>query len=345
MNQDLKEILGIIEQVENLGEEELNSVSRAIKAVDKELAILNFKLDRTEKVKRTTEVLLEETIQELEKKRADVVEANAALHKSLEELKAAQTQLIHAEKMASLGSLTAGIAHEIQNPLNFINNFSELNAELIEDLLEELESGDMDEIKALIDDLTINEGKISQHGKRADAIVKNMLQHSRSSSGTKIPTDINTLVNEYLRLAYHGVRAKDNSFSVDIKTELDETLPKIDIIPQNIGRVLLNLMNNAFYAVSVKMKQDHDKYVPMVLVRSKSVDGKIEIMVEDNGNGMPDDVLKKVFQPFFTTKPTGQGTGLGLSLSYDIVTKGHGGELLAETIEGTGSKFFIFLPV
>ncbi|MEO8771957.1 MAG: ATP-binding protein [Ferruginibacter sp.] len=253
--------------------------------------------------------------------------------------------------MASLGELTAGIAHEIQNPLNFVNNFSEINAELISELVEEVNKGNTSEAKALANDIKENEAKINHHGKRADAIVKGMLQHSRSSSGTKEPTDINALCDEYLRLSYHGLRAKDKSFNATLKSDFDPSIGKINIIPQDIGRVILNLLNNAFYAVQEKKKLNIPGYEPTVTIRTncspllrRGVGGEVHITVTDNGNGIPQKVLDKIFQPFFTTKPTGQGTGLGLSLSYDIITKGHGGALKVETTEGTGTTFIIQLP-
>jgi signal transduction histidine kinase len=250
---------------------------------------------------------------------------------------------VQAEKMASLGELTAGIAHEIQNPLNFVNNFSEVSKELLDEMKTELDSGNTIDAKDIADDVIQNLEKINHHGKRADAIVKSMLQHSRSSSGKKEPTDINALADEYLRLAYHGLRAKDKSFNAKFETDFDNSIGKINIISQDIGRVLVNLINNAFYAVSEKKKQEANGYEPTVTVFTKKIDDKIEIKVKDNGNGIPQKVLDKIFQPFFTTKPTGQGTGLGLSLSYDIVTKGHGGELKVETKEGEGSEFIIQL--
>lgn len=271
--------------------------------------------------------------------------ANKILKQALSDLKSTQSQLVHAEKMASLGELTAGIAHEIQNPLNFINNFSEVNSELIAELKEEIKNKDGNEIDSIANDIAGNEEKIKHHGARADAIVKGMLQHSRTSTNEKGPIDINALADEYLRLAYHGLRAKDNSFNSDFKIELDNNLPKINVVPQDIGRVLLNLINNAFFAVSERAKQNEQNYKPYVEVRSKKLDDKIEIRVMDNGGGIPSDVLEKIFQPFFTTKPTGEGTGLGLSLSYDIVTKGHGGEIKVETKQGQGSEFIIVLPV
>jgi signal transduction histidine kinase len=266
------------------------------------------------------------------------------LNKSLNDLKATQQQLIQSEKMASLGELTAGIAHEIQNPLNFVNNFSEVNEELIKELKAEAEKGNLEEVKAIAKDIEFNSEKINHHGKRADAIVKGMLQHSRTSSGQKEPTDINALANEYLRLAYHGLRAKDSSFNATIKTDLDETIGNINIVPQDIGRVILNLITNAFYTVSEKKKQAKDDFEPIVTVGTKKLNDTIELKVKDNGNGIPSKVLDKIFQPFFTTKPTGEGTGLGLSLSYDIV-KAHGGELKVETKEGEGTVFVIHLPI
>jgi signal transduction histidine kinase len=279
--------------------------------------------------------------------------AKEQIENTLVDLKQTQAQLVQSEKMASLGELTAGIAHEIQNPLNFVNNFSEVNKELLAEMNEEIEKGNLEEVKALAKDVSANEEKINHHGKRADAIVKGMLQHSRSSSGIKEPADINVLADEYLRLAYHGLRAKDKSFNATMKTDFDETIGKINIVPQDVGRSVLNLITNAFYAVSEKKKQNGEGYEPTVTVTTRRINarpddpvgrGKVEIRVGDNGNGIPQKVLDKIFQPFFTTKPTGQGTGLGLSLSYDIV-KAHNGELKVETYEGAGSEFIIFLPV
>ena len=271
--------------------------------------------------------------------------AKQQVDKTLTDLKQAQTQLVQSEKMASLGELTAGIAHEIQNPLNFVNNFSDVSNELLEEMKIELEKGNKEDAIAIVEDVKQNLEKILHHGKRADAIVKGMLQHSRMSSGQKEPTDINVLADEYLRLAYHGLRAKDKSFNAKFETEFDNSIEKINIIPQDIGRVILNLINNAFYAVTEKKKVNTNGYEPVVTVTTKKDNSKIEIKVKDNGNGIPQKVLDKIFQPFFTTKPTGQGTGLGLSLAYDIVTKGHGGELKVETREGEGSEFVIQLPV
>jgi len=277
--------------------------------------------------------------------------ANKVLETALANLKAAQSQLIQSEKMASLGELTAGIAHEIQNPLNFVNNFSEVNTELVDELKSELATGNMQSAKEIADNIKENQQKINHHGKRADAIVKGMLQHSRTSTGQKEPTDINALADEYLRLAYHGLRAKDKSFNAKFETDFDNSIGKINVVPQDIGRVLLNLINNAFYSVSEKHASKSNastgsaghQYQPTVKVSTKKKNGKIEIKVADNGNGIPQSILDKIFQPFFTTKPTGEGTGLGLSLSYDIITKGHGGEIKVENKEG--ATFIITIPV
>jgi len=283
-------------------------------------------------------------------------EAYRKLQSTLSNLKLTQEQLIQSEKMASLGELTAGIAHEIQNPLNFVNNFSEINSELIDELKIERSKlkvekssvnneGDEDLIDELLNDIQENEQKITYHGKRADAIVKGMLHHSRSSSGQKELTDLNTLCDEYLRLAYHGLRAKDKSFNAALKTDFDKSLPKVKVIPQDMGRVILNLITNAFYAVTQKKNEGIAAYEPTVTIGTMLKGESIEIHVSDNGNGIPTKVLDKIFQPFFTTKPTGQGTGLGLSMSYDIVTKGHGGMLKVETKEREGTTFAIILPV
>ncbi len=266
------------------------------------------------------------------------------LNKSIENLKSTQSQLIQSEKMASLGELTAGIAHEIQNPLNFVNNFSEVNSELIAEMKEELSKGNFDEAKNIANDIDENEKKIIFHGKRADGIVKGMLQHSRSSSGVKEPTDINVLADEYLRLAYHGLRAKDKSFNSAMKTDFDESIGNINVVPQDMGRVILNLITNAFYAVTERKKRGEEGFEPTVKVSTKKINDRIEIRVEDNGNGIPQRVLDKIFQPFFTTKPTGEGTGLGLSMSYDIITKSHQGEIKVETKENEGATFIITLP-
>ena len=270
-----------------------------------------------------------------------VDERTMELRTSLENLKSTQAQLIQSEKLASLGELTAGIAHEIQNPLNFVNNFSELSVELAKELkverLKVKEERDEELENDLVDDLIQNQEKINHHGKRASSIVKGMLEHSRARTGIKELTDMNQLTDEYLRLAYHGLRAKDNTFNSDYKTEFDENLPLTNVIPQDIGRVLLNLINNAFWAVKTVEK-------PLVVVKTVQAENQIIIKVSDNGTGMSELTKAKIFQPFFTTKPTGEGTGLGLSLAYDIVTKGHAGTLEVESTEGVGSEFIISLP-
>jgi len=295
-------------------------------------------------------VLLWRNNRQRQKSNAVLQQHNKEIENAMANLKATQAQLVQSEKMASLGELTAGIAHEIQNPLNFVNNFSEVSSELLDEMITELGNDNKQDAIAIADDVKQNLEKILHHGKQADGIVKGMLQHSRSSSAVKEPTDINKLADEYLRLAFHGLRAKDKSFNAILKTDYDDTIGTINIIPQDIGRVILNLITNAFYAVTEKKKQQPD-YEPIVTVTTKRLgsppaggDGGIEIKVSDNGNGIPPKVLDKIFQPFFTTKPTGQGTGLGLSLSYDIV-KAHGGELKVETKEGQWAEFIIQLPV
>jgi signal transduction histidine kinase len=285
------------------------------------------------------QILAKERQRTEERERAQAKE----IEKAYTELKATQAQLIQSEKMASLGELTAGIAHEIQNPLNFVNNFSEVNKELAEELEQEIDKGNYAGAKSIAKDIKDNEGKINEHGKRADAIVKGMLQHSRSGTGIKEPTNINALADEYLRLAYHGLRAKDKQFNAVIKTDFDQGIGNINIIPQDFGRVILNLINNAFYAVDEKKKRIGDGYEPTVSISTLKHNGKVEISVKDNGMGIPKKIVDKIFQPFFTTKPTGQGTGLGLSLAYDNI-KAHGGEIKVESKEGEGSTFTIVLP-
>ena len=267
------------------------------------------------------------------------------LQSAMAELKNAQVQLVHAEKMASLGELTAGIAHEIQNPLNFVNNFSEVSGDLLTELGDEIKDGNTEEVNDIVWDLRQNLTKITEHGHRASGIVKAMLEHSRSGEMVKELIDINELADEYLRLSYHGLRAKDKSFNASFSADLDDTIPKIEVIPQEIGRVLLNMINNAFYAVSLRSREENSDYKPAVTIQTKMTDTHVEIRVKDNGAGIPEEAREKIFQPFYTTKPSGEGTGLGLSLSYDIITKGHGGELLLETEAGKGTEFIIVLPV
>ncbi|HEY2582819.1 MAG TPA: tetratricopeptide repeat protein [Mucilaginibacter sp.] len=281
----------------------------------------------------------------LSKQKHMIEEQRDQTNKALEELQITQTQLIQSEKMASLGELTAGIAHEIQNPLNFINNFSEVNTELIDEMKQEIEKGNFVEVKTIAVDIKENQQKINQHGKRADFIVKGMLQHSRTNTGERQLTNINLLADEFFKLSYHGLRAKDKSFNSEMTTDFDPNLPKANIIQQEIGRVLLNLFNNAFYAVSQKIKTAGPDYRPEVSVATLFETGNIVIKVKDNGNGIPESIKSKIMQPFFTTKPTGEGTGLGLSLTYDMVVKGHGGSIDVDTKEGKYTEFIITLPL
>ncbi|MBC7890727.1 MAG: histidine kinase [Sphingobacteriaceae bacterium] len=281
---------------------------------------------------------------------AELTQQKEALELALANLKTTQAQLIQSERLASLGELTAGIAHEIQNPLNFVNNFSEVNAELCGELSEAIEAlsvapDEKADLLDLLNDLILNQQKITHHGRRADSIVKGMLQHSRSSTGQKEPTDPNALADEYLRLAYHGLRAKDKTFNATLDTHFDPNLGLVSLVPQELGRALLNLFTNAFYAVQQRQQQTGAGYQPTVSVHTLRANGQVEIRVADNGTGMPEAVKQKIFQPFFTTKPSGQGTGLGLSLTYDIVTKGHGGTLVVESVEGKGTTFVVRLPV
>jgi len=270
---------------------------------------------------------------------------NRILQSALADLKLTQNQLIQSEKMASLGELTAGIAHEIQNPLNFINNFSDVSIELLDEMVEELDKGDSEEVRAIVGDVKQNLAKIAHHGRRADGIVKGMLQHSRASTGSKEPTDINELADEYFRLAYHGLRAKNKDFNADLVTSLAQGLPKPAVLPQDIRRVLLNLFTNAFYAIDQKKKAAGSIYKPVVELSTRQEDNTVVIVVKDNGTGIPHAIKDKILQPFFTTKPTGEGTGLGLSLSYDIVVKAHGGTISINSVEGEGAEFIITLPV
>ncbi|PWU22615.1 hypothetical protein C5B42_05570 [Candidatus Cerribacteria bacterium 'Amazon FNV 2010 28 9'] len=269
----------------------------------------------------------------------------ASIQKAYDELKSTQSQLIQSEKMASLGELTAGIAHEIQNPLNFVNNFSEVNQELFDEMETEFKNGNATEAYAIASNIRQNLEKINQHGKRAESIVKGMLLHSRASTGQKEPTDLNALADEYLRLSYHGMRAKDKSFNCEIRTQFDPTTSKVNIIPQDIGRVMMNLYNNAFYSLAEKMKKQGNDFGPLLVVKTSHEKSKAEILIRDNGLGIAPEILGKIFQPFFTTKPTGQGTGLGLSLSYDIITKEHSGSVSVESRPGEGAEFKIQLPL
>lgn len=309
-----------------------------IKAAQKE-----FEFKKSQKLQSELEIQVAERTSEITAQKEELL-------KTITELKSMQSQLIHAEKMASLGELTAGIAHEIQNPLNFVNNFSELSNELLAEMREEIDAGNYDIAKEIADDLTENLKKIAHHGNRADSIVKGMLQHSRINSGEKELTDINALADEFTRLSYHGLRAKDKNFNSDFKIDLDPDLPKVQVIAQDFGRLILNLVNNAFYAVQEKKNklklnpEGGQDYHPLVKVETSISEEKLKITIEDNGEGIPQSIKEKIFQPFFTTKPTGSGTGLGLSLSYDIV-KAHGGDFKVDSVEGEKTVFTILLPL
>jgi two-component system, NtrC family, sensor kinase len=304
----------------------------------KDLQRLNEEKHRSLEEQNT---LLEKRVEE---RTLELQHQKDALQASLSELEATQLQLVQKEKMASLGELTAGIAHEIQNPLNFVNNFSEVSAELLDELTTEARAGNTAQVLELAADLLQNISKITHHGRRADSIVKNMLQHSRSSTGQKEPTDLNALADEYLRLAYHGLRAKDKSFNAILETSFDPALGKIAVVPQDVGRVFLNLFNNAFYTIQEKKHKLGEVFQPKVTVQTSRRNGVVEVRVLDNGMGVTKGVITKIFQPFFTTKPTGEGTGLGLSLSYEIITKGHGGEIKVNSTDGEGTEFVITFP-
>jgi two-component system, NtrC family, sensor kinase len=282
--------------------------------------------------------------EELNSTNRELSDTNAALKSTLIDLQSTQAQLIQSEKMASLGELTAGIAHEIQNPLNFVNNFSEVNAELVDEMRQEMENSRMAEALEIANSIKENNCKISEHGKRADSIVKNMLQHSRKSTGLKEPVDLNSMIDEYMHLSYHGLRAKDKSFNATMQTDLDENVGMVKVVPQEMGRVLLNLFNNAFYSLNEKQKKVTDGYKPCLLVSTRKKSGKVEISIRDNGLGISQKVIDKIFQPFFTTKSSGQGTGLGLSISYDIISKEHGGVIKVDSKEGEFAEFDLEIP-
>jgi signal transduction histidine kinase len=346
MNPELETILNIIHNASSLPEDVKSGLINSINKVKKELEIISFKLERTEKVKRTTAILLEETIEELEQKRKAIEQTNAALSKSLEELKAAQEQLVQQEKLASLGQLTAGIAHEIKNPLNFVNNFSELSIELVDEVFEELGHLEKNETTGLIteilNDIKGNLQKVHEHGSRADSIVKSMLMHSRGSSGKKVPIDFNSLIRENVNLSFHSMRANKNPINAEIVFNLDENLAEVPLITEDFSRVIVNLCNNAFDAMRESLLQSGD-YKPVLMIISKKQGQKAVVEIHDNGPGIPDEIRDKILQPFFTTKKGTEGTGLGLSISHDIV-KAHGGELTVESKSDEGTTFMISVP-
>jgi len=347
MNQHLQSIWSLVQQNAELSDEQKNALFDSLKNVGKEIEIISFKLDRTEKVKRTTAILLEETIEELEQKRKAIEETNAALTKSLEELRAAQEQLVQQEKLASLGQLTAGIAHEIKNPLNFVNNFSDLSMELIDEIFEEFEQMDRnastDLIKELLNDIKINLQKVLEHGMRADGIVKSMLMHSRGSSGMKVPVHLNHLIKENVNLTFHSMRATRNPINVEIIYNLDENVGEVSLITEDFSRVIVNLCGNAFDAMREK-GLNTEGYKPVLTIKSRRQNERVIVEVQDNGPGIPADIKDKVLQPFFTTKKGTEGTGLGLSITNDII-KAHGGSLSIETKKGSGVTFSILIPL
>ena len=338
-----------IDAINAAEEQRLQEIAAARKSYQKKmgftllglgLALLTFGavlLYRNSQIKKKAYETLEQQKRETESQK-DLAE------QALQQLQVTQAQLIQSEKMASLGELTAGIAHEIQNPLNFINNFSEVNTELLDELEIEINRGDLEEAKGILSDLKQNEERVGHHGKRADAIVKGMLQHSRSSAGTKELSVVNALVDEAMKLAFHGIRAKDNTFNAELLTHFAEDLPLVNLMPQDMTRVFLNLFNNAFYAVTERGKRESSDYRPVVTAETSLANNKLQILVKDNGTGIPEGIVDKIMQPFFTTKPTGEGTGLGLSLSYDIV-KAHGGEITVRNLDGGGTAFLISLPL
>ncbi|WP_237144880.1 sensor histidine kinase [Pontibacter pamirensis] len=324
--------------------------SRSLEAKLKEVQHLSEKTLAQEQEKQQLLASQNETLErQVVERTAEVITQKEKLQTTLDDLKATQNQLVHKEKMASLGELTAGIAHEIQNPLNFVNNFSELGQELCQEVQEEVRQlsvppGEKKNLQELVSDLSQNQKKVLLHGQRADAIVKGMLEHSRASTGDKHPTNLNALADEYMRLSYFGIRVKEKNFQCTLDTCYDQSMGHVEVVPQDLGRVLLNLFNNAFYAVQQKQKLGMVGYEPKVRVSTTRQGNQAEMRVWDNGTGISENIKGKIFQPFFTTKPTGQGTGLGLSLSYDTITKGHGGELSMDTVQGEWTEFTITLP-
>lgn len=349
MNQHLQDILDLLKKAEALTGEDKAKIKKSVQNADKELTIAEFKLERTEKVKRTTSILLEETIEELEQKRKVVEESREELQRSLEELKATQEQLVQQEKLASLGQLTAGIAHEIKNPLNFVNNFSELSLEYIDEIKIELaqleRNPTTEEIENLLQDVEANLKKINEYGERTDGIVKSMLMHSRGGTGVMEPTNLNKLIREYVNLAFHGMRAGKNAMNVKIDLDLDERIPPVSLNMEDFSRIILNLCKNAFDAMYDKSlaNADRDKYMPTLNIKTFQKNGHIHILVEDNGPGIPEENLDKILQPFFTTKKGTEGTGLGLSITNDII-KAHKGTLNITSKREIFTRFDIALP-
>ncbi|NQV74005.1 GHKL domain-containing protein [bacterium] len=327
----------IKELIATLDEDTQKAILKAANALQAEIEILDFRLKRMEKIKRTTAIFLDESVAELEQKRAAEEEINSKLEQSLTELRATQAQLVEQEKLASLGALTAGIAHEIKNPLNFVNNFAEVGAEMADELSEAIEAGNTEEAQAIIAELKENAKQITKHGRRADDIVKAMMQHARGGASERESVELNTFLEEYANLAWHGRRAKQGDFQADLIREFSSEVGSLTVMPQELGRVVLNLLNNAFDAV-------RGVEGARVTIATRHADGNVTISVSDNGPGIPDAIRDKIFEPFFTTKPTGEGTGLGLSLSHDIVTKGHGGTMVVQGAKSGGADFVVTLP-
>ena len=352
INQIQTRLIGEQQRVQRLEEEKSQFESRVkmygLLGIVSVLALLAAILYHNNRQKQRTNGELRTLNHEIEQQKEEIEAQRDHLEDTLTELQSTQAQLIQKEKLASLGELTAGIAHEIQNPLNFVNNFSEVSTELIDELREgpfqQLPDKEKDYAEEILGDLSSNLKKINHHGERASSIVKGMLEHSRTDSGERRPTDLNALADEYLKIAYHGLRAKNKNFNCELVTDFDPTLELVVVAPQEIGRVLLNLYNNAFYAVHQRQQQADGDYQPTVRVSTSKISSGVELRVKDNGIGIPESIKAKIFQPFFTTKPTGEGTGLGLSLSYDIISKGHGGTLEVSSQEGLGTTFIVLLP-
>jgi two-component system NtrC family sensor kinase len=334
MNSSFDDIKVLAASLDTTSSEAILKVARAMQ---EEIDTLEFRLKRMEKIKRTTAIFLDESVAELEQKRAAVEEINARLEDSLKELKATQEQLIQQEKLASLGALTAGIAHEIKNPLNFVNNFAEVIEELAQEIVDAIDAGDSDEAQSVAHELIANASQISKHGKRADSIVRSMMLHARGGASEKEPVDLNVYLEEYANLAWHGTRARDETFTAELKRDFDPSVGSITAMPQELGRVILNLLNNAFDAIRGREGAE-------VTIATRTLGSAVEIRISDNGPGIPPEIREKIFEPFFTTKATGEGTGLGLSLSYDIVTKSHGGTMSVQEAAGGGAEFVVILP-
>lgn len=340
---------------EIVSEDEIGRLTKSFRYMQQTLAETIGNLKETTEQLRISNEKLEDYSKTLELKvkerTAELVAKNTELDSALQTLKAAQAQLVQSEKMASLGQLTAGIAHEIKNPLNFVNNFSELSIDLAKELREEIEKlggtlneNDRDYLLEIAGDLAGNAEKIHNHGKRADSIIRGMLLHSRGKAGEKQPTDLNALLEEYVNLGYHGMRATDSSFNIKIESSYDPEVGIVQVIPQDLSRVFLNIINNACQATAQRKNEQKDSYFPVLTVSTKRIGDLVEVRIRDNGKGIPDEIRDKIFNPFFTTKAAGSGTGLGLSISFDIVVQGHGGELTVQSEPGEFTEFIVRIP-